>query len=224
MTCILQIDSALSEASVSLSRNGTLIGSRQHHAPMDHAAFIQTGIRDLLLDTQTKGSDISAVAVVSGPGSYTGIRVAMASAKGLAYAWKKPLITLNSLELMAQAAIRELRPSSPSYWIPMIDARRLEVFTACYDQDGKEIKSPFAYILDEPSYQEWLNERITYFFGNGSAKWKPLCKHLNARFIPVASIESSFSEIAYQRYQNQQFTDLLWSEPYYVKEFYSATQ
>jgi tRNA threonylcarbamoyladenosine biosynthesis protein TsaB len=224
MSRILQIDSSLSVASVSVSLNGALLGSNTHAAQMDHAAFMQTGIRDLLLQTNSSASDIAAVAVVSGPGSYTGIRVAMASAKGLAYAWKKPLITVNSLELLAHAAIQEHPVKEPSFWIPQIDARRMEVFTACYDQNGQEAIAPFACILDEQAYLEQLNDRNTYFLGNGAAKWEKICKHLNARFIPTPSTENSFSVLAHQRYQNQQFTDLLWSEPYYVKEFYAATQ
>jgi tRNA threonylcarbamoyladenosine biosynthesis protein TsaB len=78
--------------------------------------------------------------------------------------------------------------------------------------------------LDEQSYLDQLHERKTYFLGSGAGKWEKICKHLNARFIPTPSTENSFSAMAHQRYQNQQFTDLLWSEPYYVKEFYSATQ
>src|SRR5690349_4893942 len=183
MALILCIDTALEEASVCIAQDNHVLAVKKNNRQMDHAAWIQTAIREMLVETGREMNDLSAVAVAAGPGSYTGLRVGMATAKGICYALKIPLIAVNTLEAMAYAA-REFYGASAenSFYCPMIDARRMEVFTAMYDQHLDTVIEPVALVLDEETFKEQLNKTRVIFFGSGVAKWKHLCNHSNAIF------------------------------------------
>jgi tRNA threonylcarbamoyladenosine biosynthesis protein TsaB len=172
--------------------------------------------------------DLHAVAVTSGPGSYTGLRVGMATAKGLCYALKIPLITANTLKVMAYAMISENAATpepAPVLYCPMIDARRMEVFTATYDGELNEVLKPTACVLDDSTFKEALNKTVMFFFGNGSAKWKHLCNHSNARFIESKIFSVSYlGKMAASLYLQRKFADLAYENPVYLKEFYSYTK
>lgn len=226
MSLILNIDTSLSLASVSLAEGGTIIAESSNDNQKDHAAFVQKAVLEVMSASNKKMTDLDAVAVSAGPGSYTGLRVGMASAKGFCYALQKPLIAINTLVIMAKAALERHAGTinDDAILCPMIDARRMEVFTALYNNQLHEIKHPHALVLNEFSFDEWLAEKKLFFFGNGSAKWKNICHHNHANFIDITNLSSSLCILSHQYHLQNTFTDLVFSEPFYVKEFYSGTQ
>src|SRR5271168_1032073 len=139
-----------------------------------HAAWLHVAVQELMTNTGSRMRDLQAVAVTAGPGSYTGLRVGMAAAKGFCYALGIPLITEDTLRVMAFAASERLPEAD--LLCPMIDARRMEVFTAVYQKGGKVLLPPIAMVIDENSFSEFLSERFMSFFGDGSYKCKPLIK------------------------------------------------
>lgn len=224
---ILSIDTATDQAIVSLSGKGSVIGTLENNAQKDHAGWIQMAINTLLQKHGYTIQQLQAIAVTAGPGSYTGLRVGMATAKGLCFALQIPLITINTLQVMANAAIdyylssvAEMPP--PLCFCPMIDARRMEVFTAVYDETLQEIVAPKAMILEELSFKEELNDRSLICFGNGSFKWKTVSRYPNVLFIDEKlDIAKSLAKLASQLYLDQNFANLAYAEPVYLKEFYS---
>ncbi len=222
MSLILHIDTALVSATVSIAENGVLLHSLQNEIQKDHAAFLHPAIEKLCSDLTIKLSDLSAIAVTEGPGSYTGLRVGMASAKGLCYALDKPLICIGSLPLLAHAAIKtiETAKAENARFTAMIDARRMEVYTAVYDEKLNCVQAPHAKIIDEQSYQEILQQPV-YFFGSGAAKFQTISVSENAHFIEVNDCVHSLSHLSHEKFIQQQFSDLANTEPLYVKEFYS---
>ncbi|MEP6674491.1 MAG: tRNA (adenosine(37)-N6)-threonylcarbamoyltransferase complex dimerization subunit type 1 TsaB [Ferruginibacter sp.] len=223
MSVILNIDTATEIANVSIAKNGIVLESISNENQKDHAAFLQPAIHLLLSKNKISIHELVAIAVVNGPGSYTGLRVAMASAKGLSYALSKPLITVNTLELMAASAIA-LGDKNPigAIFCPMIDARRMEVFTALYNANLQLQLDPCAMVINESSFAEQLSQQPIIFFGNGSEKLKPVIKHADALFMSISADVTVLSEKTYGLYQQEKFTDLAYSEPFYIKAFYST--
>ncbi len=223
MGYILSIDTSTETAQVCLSANGLLLGSRTNTNQKDHASFLQPAINDLLHDVKAGFSDLVAISVANGPGSYTGLRVGLASAKGLCYALQLPLITVGTLELMAASAIEQAAPADhPTLFCPMIDARRMEVFTAMYSEESEELLAPAAIILDAGSFEAYLEQNRIIFTGSGANKWKTICMHKNAFFDNINISAAVFSRISMQLFENQQFADLAYTEPAYIKAFYTT--
>ena len=224
---ILNIDTATEQASVCLSQDGNVIRTLLNDSQKDHAAWIQVAINTLLQKEGFTMQQIQAVAVTQGPGSYTGLRVGMASAKGICFALQIPLITINTLEVMAFGAINQWRSLAgnmklPLCFCPMIDARRMEVFTAVYNEALEEIISPKAMILDELSFQPELHDRSLICFGNGSFKWKNVSRYPNVLFIDEKiDIAKSLAKLASSLYLEKNFANLAYAEPVYLKEFYT---
>jgi tRNA threonylcarbamoyladenosine biosynthesis protein TsaB len=185
----------------------------------DHGAFVQTAIAQLLQTAGINFTDIKAIAVTAGPGSYTGLRVGMASAKGLSYALNKPLITISTLKLWAAATIRQINPADKMLFCPMIDARRMEVFTAVYDHLLDPVMTALALVLNDLSYHELLDKHPIIFSGNGAAKWEKICRHPNASFMPLTEVEVAMANLSYIAFSKNQFADLAYTEPFYLKEF-----
>lgn len=224
MSLLLQIDTASHHAAVSLSKEGKLLQSIGNENQQEHAAFLQPAIEEIFNTQHLRLHDIDAVSVVIGPGSYTGLRVGLASAKGICYALNKPLIAISTLQLMAAAAQQELSKHSENVPLlcPMIDARRMEVFTAVYNQHLEPILEAKAMLLNNDSFVATLLQNQVLFFGNGAAKFKAICNHVNALFaIDYDSIDALCS-LSFQHYNKGQFIDLAYSEPLYLKEFYSG--
>lgn len=214
---ILQINTALSEASVSISVNGELLGERVNPAQKEHAGFVQPAIQDLCKSLKIQLKNIQAIAVVNGPGSYTGLRVGLSAAKGICYALDLPLICINTLEWMAYGN----RNQHTDLICPMIDARRMEVFTAVFDTEMSELMQPQPMLLEETSFMNWLHQKSIAFIGDGAGKWKELCNNSNA-FFPMAHHDVlSLSDLSYKKYLLKQFADLAYCEPFYTKEFHS---
>jgi tRNA threonylcarbamoyladenosine biosynthesis protein TsaB len=188
MGLILNIDTATQTAQVSFAKDGKVLQSLTNELQKDHASFLQTAIQQLAKNISIALADVDAIAVTAGPGSYTGIRVGMASAKGLCYALSKPLIAINTLKVLTVAAQQELNNAPEILFCPMIDARRMEVFTAIYNNTLAEILPPCAIILEERSFLPQLQNNKIVFFGSGAAKWQTLCSHSNASFAAASNI------------------------------------
>jgi tRNA threonylcarbamoyladenosine biosynthesis protein TsaB len=231
MALILNIDTALEIAVLGLAEDGITIQSLENDQQKDHAAWIHNAIKDLLGRTNKSIGQLNAVAVSNGPGSYTGLRVGLSTAKGLCYAQNIPLITINTLELMAFSAKKNLEtstrtadrrlPTADFLLCPMIDARRMEVFAAIYDWNLVEIVKPSAMILDEKLFEESLKWRKILFLGNGSEKFLQICKHPNAEFKNPPLDHQSMATMSYKNFIGNNFAGLAYTEPLYLKEFYS---
>lgn len=225
MSLLLHIDTSLELASVALSAENKLLAFASNNNQQDHAAWIHTAIEELMKKAEHALSDLAAISVTIGPGSYTGLRVGLSTAKGICYALKKPLITIPTLELIAATAKAVNATHEPSTnWLicPMIDARRMEVFTALYDALLHEIGSARALILDETSFQQELKENKIFFCGNGAVKFKSICKAPFAHFISDNATAENMIPLAVQRYHNKDFADLAYSSPLYIKEFQAS--
>ncbi|WP_407525429.1 tRNA (adenosine(37)-N6)-threonylcarbamoyltransferase complex dimerization subunit type 1 TsaB [Lacibacter sp. MH-610] len=221
---LLCIDTSVQSASVALTAGSRVLGIKSSDQPRDHAAFLQPAIEQLLHETNIKASQLNAVAVTSGPGSYTGLRVGMASAKGLCFGLNIPLITLPTTEVMCVAALQQLSANDSFLLAPMIDARRMEVFTALYTQSIQTVKEPHACILQTDSFNELLQEQILYFFGNGAEKWKTLCSHSNARFLNANWSAADMVVAAFTKFQQKDFAYLAYAAPFYGKDFHSTSK
>jgi tRNA threonylcarbamoyladenosine biosynthesis protein TsaB len=219
---ILCIDASVQTASVALADGEQLLAVQICEQQREHAAFIQPAIEQILEQLNLKPNQLNAVAVTAGPGSYTGLRVGMASAKGLCYALQIPLITLGTLDVMADAAKKQI--ADGSYLLcPMIDARRMEVFTAVYNEELNTAKEPHALILYENSFAEFDQQPI-YFFGNGAAKWQTICKLPNAKFIEMKWNAASMIQMAFEKFKEKQFASLAYAVPFYLKDFHNTSK
>lgn len=217
MSFILNIDTAVQTASVSLSENGESLAVKVNPSQKDHAAWLQPAIAALLNDFGLSLAKLDAIAVSAGPGSYTGLRVGMATAKGICYALQKPLLLVGTLKMMAVGVIS----GKDELICPLIDARRMEVFTAVYDQELNELITPHNQILTEESFKSLLDQKPVLFFGNGSEKLKNTLKHTNAKFEQVDITAAQMAGLSYQKFLNKEHADLAYCEPIYGKEFYS---
>ena len=227
MTLILHIETAVETASICLAKDGELLTLDSNTQQRDHAAWMHNAIQLMMDNAGLSMKDLSAIAVSAGPGSYTGLRVGMASAKGLSYALKIPMISLNTLEIMANAALTNwsnTEGNNDYLLVPMIDARRMEVFTAIYDAQLKNILIPQAMVLDVDSFNIWLKDHQLMFFGNGHEKCRNLIIHENARFEDISFSASNMVTLAYSYFQSKNFADLAYSEPFYTKAFYSPAK
>lgn len=229
MPAVLCIDTSVTHASVALALNGKLAGIKINDNQKEHASFLQPTIELLLKEHALKPKDLAAVAVTNGPGSYTGLRISLASAKGLCFALQIPLITLGTLEIMTLAAMEHLqlnnRQNNHDYFFcPMIDARRMEVFTALYSASLEELIAPTAMILNEQSFDQHLAFNKILFFGNGSEKWKTVCAHLNARFETINCTAAHMIQPALEKLNRQDFASLAYAAPLYLKEFHTTAR
>ncbi|MEJ7830853.1 MAG: tRNA (adenosine(37)-N6)-threonylcarbamoyltransferase complex dimerization subunit type 1 TsaB, partial [Segetibacter sp.] len=186
MALILNIDTATDVASVCISENGYSLAYRENNQQKEHASFLHAAINTILVEAGKSLQQIDAFAVTSGPGSYTGLRVGLATAKGFCFALNKPLITINTLLVMAQAAIIA-KPSALNdlLYCPMIDARRMEVYTAVFTGDLKSVHQPSAIVLEPCTFDFWLKDSSVVFFGSGSAKLKDLLRNDKAIFADI---------------------------------------
>jgi tRNA threonylcarbamoyladenosine biosynthesis protein TsaB len=215
---ILNIDTAVVSASLCLAKDDQVLKLKVNPSQKDHASWLHVAIKDMMEEAGLSLKELDAIAVSSGPGSYTGLRVSMATAKGLCYALQKPLITVSTLKMMAVAAI----DASTDLLCPMIDARRMEVFTAVYDHSLVEILSPVNIILEKESFKEQLHSSSILFFGNGSEKFKSLVTDSNARFQNLEANAEHMTGLSFSQFEKKEFADLAYAEPYYGKAFYTT--
>jgi tRNA threonylcarbamoyladenosine biosynthesis protein TsaB len=228
LALILNIDTATENASICLSQNGNVIAFEESMQQKNHASFLQPAIQQALKQSSININQLDAVAVTNGPGSYTGLRVGLSSAKGICYAIDKPLITLNTLEVMAEAmekAAKTLIPANnslPVLYCPMIDARRMEVFTAVYTTAKKVQIQPCAMVLNSESFSDLLTENLIFFSGSGHAKLKSVLKYNNALFATTIYAAQDMVTLAEAAFAVKALASLAYSEPFYGKEFYST--
>ncbi|MDR3715462.1 MAG: tRNA (adenosine(37)-N6)-threonylcarbamoyltransferase complex dimerization subunit type 1 TsaB [Puia sp.] len=220
MALILNIDTATETAGICLSREGETLALFQHDEQKDHAAWLQPAIGKMMRETGYNLSDLEAVAVTGGPGSYTGLRVGMATAKGLCYALQIPLIAANTLRVMALAAMEQL-PEWTGLLCPMIDARRMDVFTAVYQTDGVTRMLPKAMTVEKGSFDEWLEQGEVSFFGGGSDKCKLVIQSIRAHFVQIRYHAGHLGILSFKLYLQGEFADTIYCEPAYTKEFYT---
>jgi tRNA threonylcarbamoyladenosine biosynthesis protein TsaB len=224
---ILCIETAVEDSSVCLSSCKKIIGFKQTATTRDSASWIHPAISDLLKESKVLLKDLAAVAVSAGPGSYTGLRVGMATAKGLCYSLKIPLLTISTLKMMAASTAAVATSASGTSVLnnnlvcPMIDARRMEVFTGVYDMNMTELLQPHNLIIEENSLKALLDNNIITFSGNGSIKFKQVVQHPNALFINNKFNAEHLVPLAFEAFEKKDYTDLAYSEPYYGKEFFS---
>lgn len=221
MATFLIIDTALEQAIVALSKDGRILAELVNKEANSHASFIQVAIAELLGSQKMDIKDIDAIAVTLGPGSYTGLRVGLASAKGIAYTLQKPLIGLSTLSLLAKKAIK-LIPSDlkdACQIFSMIDARRMEVFGAIYDSKHHSILSEQAIILDEDKWASFIS-KPTICIGNGCAKTKEFTTGHKVIYQEDSYTSIELLEMATIQFNLGQFEDLAYVGPNYLKEVY----
>ena len=226
MALILNIDTATEVASLALSQDGVAIAQAISRDRKDHASWIHNAILDLMSRSHHTLEQLDAIAISAGPGSYTGLRVGMASAKGLCFVLNIPLITENTLRAMARAFTEKKGDLYPKdvLLVPMIDARRMEVYTAVYGKDLCEMMPPKAMELDTASYNGLGLDKKLICFGNGSKKFQPIANITRFTFEELEHDATSLGYLSYHKFQKKEFADLAYAEPFYLKEFYSPTK
>ena len=216
MALLLQIETATTNCSVALSKNGETIALKEDaRNGYSHAEKLHVYINAVLEMGAVTRDAVDAIVVSKGPGSYTGLRIGVSAAKGLAYALERPLIALPTLDVLAQ----QVRADRGTI-VAMLDARRMEVYSAIYDANHKQIRATEAQILDETAFASYLEQGKVYFVGNGVEKTKTLIAHPNAVFVedrlPSAN---EMSTLAYEKYKKSDTEDVAYFEPYYLKDF-----
>ena len=223
MERIILIETSTALCSVALAEGGVVTAYRESSAPKAHASLTAVFIQELLSERELTLADCDAVCVSMGPGSYTGLRVGVSTAKGLCFGSGKPLLAVGTLDtLVAQAT--DVIPSegeeSPGYRfiIPMVDARRMEVYTAVFE-NGRQITETAPAIIDENSFAEYLEQGPCLFIGDGAGKCADVIKHPNATFCQCWPKASSMLEPAVAAFRAGNFQDVAYFEPFYLKEF-----
>ena len=217
MAYILNIDTAIDNASVCISKDDQLINIAVNNNRKDHASWIQPAIKNIIALSGLSLNDLAAIAVSIGPGSYTGLRIGLSTAKGLCYALDIPLIAIGTLDMMATAAAQK----DCDLICPMIDARRMEVFAALYKKNMEKVIFPSAILLDSNLFDDVLEKNTVLFYGNGSNKFKYVTHHRNALFDDIEINSSLLIKISNNRLRDSEFNSLAYTEPMYIKNFYS---
>ncbi len=222
MAVILSIETSTSVCSAALHNNGELISAKEIHTPHSAASQLAVQIAELFSDNSIEKQQVNAVAVSSGPGSYTGLRIGAATAKGLCFGWNVPLIAIDSLTILS-LAVHGVHPSSRL--CPMIDARRMEVY-CCLQNSALNLISPIeARVIDFESFSVELGAGPIFFFGDGSGKCKQLITHPNAHFIEnIFPSAANMGKKAAQMFEAGEFVDVASFEPFYLKEFAAKTK
>ncbi len=227
MSLILLIETATEICSVALQKDGKLLAKRESSEEKVHSTSLTIFIQEILTETNIKINDIDAVAVSSGPGSYTGLRIGAATAKAISYALEKSLIAINTLQSLAALFLENIfkpqfldNQENNVYFCPMLDAKRMEVYCAIFDKNLDFVKPTFAEIVTENSFSEFLETRKVFFFGNGAAKCKSLIKNSNAIFIENFALSAQgMCFLSEKKFLEKNFENIAYFEPFYLKEF-----
>ena len=221
---ILHIETSTNVCSVAVSENLNCVFSVSNTDGMNHAALLSLFIKDALDFLKTENKKPDAIAVSSGPGSYTGLRIGVSTAKGLCYGLDIPLIAISTLEVMIIAAIAHIGKTE-AILCPMIDARRMEVYAAFYEANMNLVREISADIIDSESYDEILSEKSVYFFGNGADKCKTTITHPNSLFIDnIVPLAENMITLAVKAFEANKFVDVAYFEPFYLKEFHTTAK
>lgn len=220
MSLILNIETATKNCSVALAKEGKTLAIREIATQnFSHAEKLHVFIEELFAETNLKLQDLSAIAVSQGPGSYTGLRIGVSAAKGLCYALSIPLISVDTLELLARKIT-----ITEGIIVPMIDARRMEVFCAFFDSKYNKTRETKAEIIDETSYQD-ISETL-HLIGDGAMKFKDILTDAKFQYYPEIEFPSAneMAQVSFQKFQNNQLEDVAYFEPFYLKDFVLMTK
>lgn len=225
MAVILALETSSTICSVALYQEDTLLALSELQIEKSHSSHITVLINQMLENSNLSLPDISAVAVSGGPGSYTGLRIGSATAKGLCYALDIPLIEVSTLHALAYDLIRVMPAADQYLFCPMIDARRMEVYTCLLDAALQEYQPVAPVILTETTFQQFLTTQPIIFFGSGAAKFQKMVGHLsNALFVTTVALSArSIGALAVDKFRKQEFEDVAYYEPFYLKEVYITT-
>jgi tRNA threonylcarbamoyladenosine biosynthesis protein TsaB len=220
MSCILNIETSTSVCSVALSANGEVLFEKASFEGPSHAALLGVFVEEALSVLKERGGKLDAVAVSSGPGSYTGLRIGVSVAKGLCFGFGIPLIGIHTLDIMAATAIKQNRTAADCLYCAMLDARRMEVYAAIYDASLKLVRETTADIVEAETYASYLEKGKVCFFGNGAAKCKPVIASPNALFMEdIHPLAVNMIPLAEEAFAAGKFEDTAYFEPFYLKEF-----
>lgn len=220
MALILNIETATKNCSVALAKDGKTLAIREIATQnFSHAEKLHVFIEELFAENNLKLQDLNAIAVSQGPGSYTGLRIGVSAAKGLCYALSVPLISVDTLELLARKITIE-----SGIVVPMIDARRMEVFCAFFDKNYNKTRETKAEIIDETSYQD-ISETL-HLIGDGAMKFKEVLTDAKFYYYPEIEFPSAneMAQVSFQKFQNNQLEDVAYFEPFYLKDFVLLTK
>lgn len=220
MERIILIETSTALCSVALAEEGSIVAYRESSAPKAHASLTAVFIKEMLQERGITLADCDAVCVSMGPGSYTGLRVGVSTAKGLCFGSGKPMLAVGTLDTLAAQASDVVSSNAPEYKyiIPMVDARRMEVYTAVFE-NGRQITETAPAIIDETSFAEYLEQGSCLFIGDGAGKCANVIKHTNAHFCQCWPKASSMLSPAISSYRAGDFKDVAYFEPFYLKEF-----
>ncbi|RRD80278.1 tRNA (adenosine(37)-N6)-threonylcarbamoyltransferase complex dimerization subunit type 1 TsaB [Alloprevotella sp. OH1205_COT-284] len=225
MSCILHIETSTAVCSVAVSEDSQVIFEQENLIGPNHATVLAPFVDEALSFIESHAIPLDAVAVSSGPGSYTGLRIGVSTAKGVAYGRSVPLIAVPTLKLLTVPTLlyRDDLPDD-ALLCPMLDARRMEVYAAVYDRALTPLRDVQPDIVDADTYREWLDKSVVYFMGNGAEKCKSVIGHPNARFIDnVHPLAKHMAPLAEKAYARGEFADTAYFEPFYLKEFQTTT-
>lgn len=213
---LLLIDTALETASVAIAREGVIVAQRDNTRQNDHAGWLHTAIQELMTETALSFSELQAVGVVDGPGSYTGMRVGLSAAKGICYAHNIPLITVSSLQLLAGSVAEQ----ATDLILALIDARRQEVYAGLYDKDLNLIQPELAIVLAPDSFEELFSTREVLLTGNGVSKAMSIIQYNDLRMLESGQTGTIFAMLTDKKLLSEQWASLAYHEPRYLKNFY----
>ena len=219
MATLLYIDTAGPDALVGISRGQEILGFRENKISITHAEFVQVAVKELLISLSMTVSELDAVVVTLGPGSYTGLRVGLASAKGLAYALQKPLIGLSTLQLLAHRALQTLDQDAVQIF-SMLDAKRMEVFGGVYDTSLNEIQAEQAFEINEDLLKSLLSKGKVVCIGSGITKTKTILEDEKIQFLEEHYSMDDLLALATVKWEAKQFENLAYVSPSYLKEYY----
>lgn len=223
MSCILHIETSTDVCSVAVSEDGQCIFAQEDRQGPSHATTLGVFVDEALSFADSHAIPLDAVAVSSGPGSYTGLRIGVSMAKGICYGLNVPLISVPTLKLLCVPLLLREGIPDDALLCPMIDARRMEVYAAVYDRALREVRSVQADIVDENSYLEFLDRQPVYFLGNGAAKCREKITHPNAHFVEdMHPLAKWMFPLAERKMINEEFEDVAYYEPFYLKEFVAS--
>ena len=220
MANILNIETSTEVCSVALGSEGQVLEHYENYDGQTHATLLSAYVSDVLKYVRSREIKLDAVAVSIGPGSYTGLRIGLSEAKGLAFGMNIPLIAVNTLQLLTVSTMFNQFIDDDVLYAPMIDARRMEVYTALYTRALNTVSAVEAKVIDSTSFAEQLDQHPIYFFGNGADKCREVITHPNAHFLPGIVPQAKWmSPLAEKAHARGQFEDVAYFEPFYLKEF-----
>lgn len=221
MSCILNIETSTNVCSVAVSQDGSCIFNKEDHEGPNHAVILGVFVQEALSFIDSHAIPLDAVAVSCGPGSYTGLRIGLSMAKGICYGRDVKLIAIPTLELMCvPLLLGEKINEENALLCPMIDARRMEVYSQFFDKALKEVRSINADIVENNTYDDILAQQPVYFFGNGAEKCHEVLTHHNAHIIEgIVPLAKNMYPLAEKRMANEQFEDVAYFVPFYLKDF-----